>query len=94
MGMDTEQKIQEGFNDGYLLAKHKPDVFSTLQKGIVKGNEDPYVEGLFKGAEQAGLEMSRGSVKGASKDPREEQRQKIRENLKQQDKDKDLGRSR
>ncbi len=93
--MNTDhEKIQKGFNDGYLIAKHKPDVFSTLQKGLVKGHEDSYVEGLRAGARQFELDNSLNKEKKSQETSREELRKKIRENIKQQDKDNDRDRGR
>ncbi len=40
--MDAEKKIQNGFNDGYLLTMAKPDVFSLLQKGLID-NQNSYM---------------------------------------------------
>lgn len=93
--MDNSQKTQKGFNDGYLLSKYKPDLYAQLQNGLLN-NQDPYVEGLLKGAKQLEIERSQSNEKKSVKDSREEQRRKIRESLQQKNrdngKDRDRGR--
>lgn len=51
-----EEKYIKGFNEGYILAKHAPELSEKLTE--IKG-ENPRLEGLLDGIEQYGLEMKR-----------------------------------
>jgi hypothetical protein len=51
-----ETKYIQGFNNGYILAGHKPDLVETLSTSIGTANE--YVEGLKDGKEQLKFEKT------------------------------------
>jgi len=48
--MNTEIKYIEGFNNGYLLAEHKPELLKNISKSLKPANE--YLEGVLDGKEQ------------------------------------------
>jgi len=37
--MKEEEKIQNGFNDCYLLAEHRPELMAILKEGILTKND-------------------------------------------------------
>ena len=45
--MEEEKKYIKGFNHGYLLAKHEPELFNKLTQGL--GQENEYCKGLVSG---------------------------------------------
>ena len=47
---EKENKFTEGFNSGYLIAKHQPDFFATIEKNLDSKNE--FVQGLLFGKEE------------------------------------------
>ena len=57
--MDTqEQQYIRGFNHGYLLTKHLPDLVAQLLKHIKESTSD-YISGFFSGKEEWEIEHSR-----------------------------------
>jgi hypothetical protein len=57
--MNTEKYIK-GFNNGYILAEHKPDLAESLSKTSATAND--YVEGLIDGREQLEFEKSKEKI--------------------------------
>ena len=57
--MDNKQEelFIRGFNHGYLLARHVPDIMDILRKGIQTTNE--YFQGFFSGENEWKLEHSK-----------------------------------
>ena len=55
--MDTEKQYQTGFNNGYLLAKHEPELLTEISKNLSPSND--YIEGIFSGKEQYEIEQTR-----------------------------------
>ena len=55
--MDTEKKYKDGFNNGYLLAKHEPDLLADIVKTLEPSND--YLQGLFSGKEEFERENTR-----------------------------------
>ena len=53
-----EQQYIRGFNHGYLLTKHLPDLVAQLIKHIKETTSD-YLAGFFSGKEEWDLEYSR-----------------------------------
>ena len=53
-----EQQYIRGFNHGYLLTKHLPDLVSQLVKHIKETTSD-YLSGFFSGKEEWELEYSK-----------------------------------
>lgn len=72
-----EQQYIKGFNHGYLLTKHLPDLVAKLLKHIKNATSD-YLAGFFSGKEEYELEQSKEQLN--------ELRQ-IRDNNKEQDRD-------
>lgn len=56
-----EQQYIKGFNHGYLLTKHLPDLVAKLVKGI-RGATGDYFSGFFSGKEEYELEYSRAQL--------------------------------
>lgn len=55
--MNAEKKFINGFNHGYTLAKHEPDILSKIVKNLNSTND--YVQGIVSGKEEFELEKSR-----------------------------------
>jgi len=55
--MSKEDNIQKGFNAGYQLQKHDPNLAESLANSFVD-KEHPYAEGFSKGAEQYTVEQA------------------------------------
>ena len=49
--MDTDQEILEGFNAGYIIEKHRPELAKQLV-AAVEGVEVPFVEGFVAGSQE------------------------------------------
>ena len=45
-----EKQYSKGFNSGYLIAKHEPELYSTVTKGLDSKNE--YIDGLVSGGKE------------------------------------------
>lgn len=54
----NEQQYIQGFNHGYLLTKHLPDLVAKLVKQLQATTSD-YLSGFFSGKEEYELEHSR-----------------------------------
>jgi hypothetical protein len=52
--MDIEKQYVEGFNAGYILAKHEPDFLLKIVNGVHSTTD--YLEGLSSGKEEYELE--------------------------------------
>lgn len=52
--MNTENQYSKAFNDGYILAKHEPNLLNIISKNLVPSNN--YLQGFFKGKSQYKLE--------------------------------------
>lgn len=57
----NEEKYIKGFNIGYILASHKPELLQTVTKTLPTTND--YVAGLVDGKEQLGQEKIQEQVK-------------------------------
>ena len=57
----VEQQYIKGFNHGYLLTKHLPELVANLVKQI-KANASDYLAGFFSGKEEWELEFSRAQL--------------------------------
>jgi len=75
-----EQQYIKGFNHGYLLTKHLPDLVAKLLKHIKSATSD-YLTGFYSGKEEYELEKSKEQIN--------ELRQ-IRDNNKDHDRDLEL----
>ena len=59
--MSYQEKLYiKGFNSGYLLAKHEPELLTKIVKNVSPAND--FVEGLFSGKEEFELEYSRSQL--------------------------------
>lgn len=54
--MNNEKLYAKGFNNGYILAKHTPDIYSVIEKGI-KPQTD-YLEGFISGGKEYEIEKN------------------------------------
>lgn len=54
----TEKDFKDGFNDGYILAKHEPDLIEKITDSI-SANENEYCRGLLNGHKEVELEKIR-----------------------------------
>jgi hypothetical protein len=70
---NQEQQYIRGFNHGYLLTKHLPDLVAQLITHVKETATD-YLAGFFSGKEEWELEYSReqlGELKGIRKNAKE-----------------------
>ena len=68
---DNEVKYEKGFNNGYLIAKHEPELYSTVTKGLESKND--YLDGFLTGGKEYEHEKnmpnkSHGKDKGKDRD--------------------------
>ncbi|MCW3121930.1 MAG: hypothetical protein JWQ38_1422 [Flavipsychrobacter sp.] len=56
-----EQQYIKGFNHGYLLTKHLPDLVLKLVKGIT-GKTGDYFAGFFSGKEECEMEHTKDQL--------------------------------
>jgi len=66
-----EQKFIEGFNHGYIIAKHEPELYSKIEKGL--DSKDEYVDGFVSGGKEYELEKH-SPQKSHDKDDRSKDR--------------------
>jgi hypothetical protein len=81
--MTEEQHIQKGFNSGYLIAKHKPELSQKLQVGFAN-KENPYAIGFTAGVKECERELfkSRGknyTIPNAPNNPKLKSKEKGRD---------------
>jgi hypothetical protein len=62
---DQEKHFAKGFNAGYLLSKHEPDLLKQLLKSTNKENE--YFQGLELGKKQHDREKLLQQIKHSNK---------------------------
>jgi len=48
---DAEKEILDGFNAGYLIEQHRPELAQQLTKAL-EGVEVPYFEGFVEGSKE------------------------------------------
>ena len=58
---DQEKHFAKGFNAGYLLSQHEPDLLNQLLKSTNKENE--YFQGLELGKKQQDRKKLLGQIK-------------------------------
>lgn len=56
--MTEEEQIQKGFNHGYQLQKHQPELAKTLQEGF-QDKKAPYALGFIAGSQEYVLETEK-----------------------------------
>lgn len=81
--MTEKEIIKKGFNAGYQLAKHKPELANQLKEGF-KDKQSPYPKAFIAGTNEYAKEMNQSKQTGAWK-PRNIV---PRNDAKSQDKDK------
>lgn len=65
-------QYQKGFNHGYLLAKHKPELMKQLEKSLTDKNE--YTKGILHGRAEYRMEKMKTRLK-ISPTPKKSQEQ-------------------
>ncbi len=55
--MNEEEKFIKGFNNGYTLAEHEPELLNKIVKNLNSTND--YVQGIVSGRHEFELEKSR-----------------------------------
>jgi len=60
-----EEKFTKGFNVGYKLRDHKPELIDTILKGTQ--SQCDYLEGLLEGGRQRENELERERIKASIK---------------------------
>jgi hypothetical protein len=63
--MNQEQQFTKGFNNGYLLAKHEPELLKQLL-AINKDNND-YLKGVASGKKEHDIEKMKKRLNTPSK---------------------------
>ena len=58
MENDNETLMIKGFNAGYILQKHNPELAKEIRSNLERVNE-PYVQGFLAGAKEYEVEMER-----------------------------------
>lgn len=61
------QQTQRGFNQGYLIAKHQPELYTDLSKSLKKHGENPYSKGFLSGGKQHEIEKNKEMKKAQAK---------------------------
>lgn len=64
--MVNDKELIEGFNAGYIIEKHRPELAKQLVEGL-DGMEVPFVEGFIAGNSQSLKERERTRSKTISK---------------------------
>ncbi len=65
--MEKNEKLYtEGFNNGYLIAKHEPELSKKLTSGNTNEGND-YFDGLISGKQEYEMEKVKGRLKGISR---------------------------
>jgi len=62
MGQKDDEVFTEGFNKGYLLRQHEPELLAGLLKDQPQGQD--YTDGLREGAKQHARELERERIRG------------------------------
>ena len=57
-----DKDIIKGFNQGYMLHKHRPELAEKLVKGM-EGQKSDYIAGFVKGSEEWQKEKSKDKYK-------------------------------
>ena len=63
--MTRDQYLQDGFNAGYQLQQHKPELAAHLQKGFAN-KQHPYARGFSSGQQQYIKEQSQEQSRHSS----------------------------
>lgn len=57
--MDDKEKYVKGFNHGYALREHEPELAKTLEKQFDKIGETPYGKGFKDGSHTMNQELKK-----------------------------------
>lgn len=63
--MNEEQLYINGFNHGYLLTKHEPDLVSKITQTVRPTND--YLSGFFSGKQEWELELTQMQLQDLSR---------------------------
>ena len=58
---DESKEITEGFNAGYMIEKHRPELAQQLVKSV-EGVELPFIEGFVAGSQEYAKERTRSKI--------------------------------
>lgn len=64
--MENDQELIEGFNAGYIIEKHRPELAKQLVEGLDRV-EVPFVEGFIAGSKECVLEREQIKSRTISK---------------------------
>lgn len=56
-----DESLLEGFNAGYIIQKHRPDLADSLTDAV-RGNQDEFFQGLVAGSEQYAKERTQSKT--------------------------------
>lgn len=59
--MEDGQKFLKGFNAGYLIAKHNPELLQKIRTGMQE-SENPLVQGFLSGSREFSKEQIRDDM--------------------------------
>lgn len=65
--MEDEKKFLKGFNAGYLIAKHNPELSKKLKQGLSE-SDNALVQGFLSGTQELKKEMFLEKMRNASKE--------------------------
>jgi len=63
--MESKEHL-EGFNAGYLIEKHRPELAKVMTASL-EGVDEPFVEGFLAGSKESQAEKTQERSKGLSK---------------------------
>lgn len=84
--MDNAKEMLEGFNAGYIIEKHRPELSKKLVNAV-QGADMPFIEGFIAGTEEYSKERSRSKIINKLRDGLQQQKTK---STKGKDKDKGI----
>ena len=87
--MSETEKLRKGFNAGYVLEQHNPELTRLLHDSMAESS-DPYAQGFIKGSRQYvqdSLHRSAGPHQGDTLDIDHQTKER---NLERDDKDSDI----
>lgn len=61
MEEQLDPQYQKGFNHGYLLAKHKPELMKQIEKSLTSATE--YTKGILHGRAEYRMEKMKQKLK-------------------------------
>lgn len=73
--MDNAKEMLEGFNAGYIIEKHRPELSKKLVNAV-QGANMPFIEGFIAGTEEYAKERSRSKIINKLRDGFQQQKTK------------------